>query len=137
MPLSQKSSTDPKFSLGSANSYGGEKWRRLTQRLGDTVRGPKLYLGYYNMAPYGPLQNSLNVDSSIMYLLMNCVEISNSNLNFDSWLRCWLQANLYYHEPAAAIDARDPDNMVYWAVFIGGGQWTSGIIYPDLDTSVP
>ena len=76
------------------------------------------------MAPYGSPDDP-NIDTQIMERLMTYLQIhggfSNSNWNWDAWRDGWLWANIIYGDQryggymASAIDARDPDHMVYKA----------------------
>ena len=127
-----------------ADFFGGQKWRALTHKVGSDVLGPKLYLGYYNTAPYGPRTGSGstadNIDTRIIKsLLQNVGSFSQTNWKYDDWIDGWLNANITSADatighPAAVIDARNPDNMAYQALILGGdGFWSVKLIYSDLD----
>jgi len=130
--------------LGQAHAYGGQKWRALTHRVEGVVKGPKLYLGYYNTAPYGPLStvDPPNRDTEIMQSLFRYVDVfTQTNWQYDNWINGWLNANIISEDgtvghPAAVIDATDPDNMAHYALLYNSDEsyWyiPNDPIYPTL-----
>ena len=108
-------------------------------------------MGYYRSSPYWPYLNPNKETQIVEELLFNVTflyDLTHEEMNYDQWIYYWLNANIDNAEikltgtipgafPAAAIDARDPNHIKYWAVVWNSNpptpRWEIQMIYDNLN----